>query len=92
MLHRFKKIVSIIIIIVLLPYIITLFINGGQIEKKTKVDEKSEHLEDYCISILAKEVSSDYEEEMLKVQAILVRTTVYKEIEENWYWFEFGLV
>ena len=32
--------------------------------------------------MLAKEVSSDYEDEMLKAQAVIVRTTVYSEIKE----------
>ena len=39
-------------------------------------------LREYCVRQLSKEVTSQYADEMLKVQAILVRTTVYKEIEE----------
>ena len=83
MLQRLKKIAAISIIAVLLPYIITIFINGASVESYGKKDEKEELLKDYCISILSKEVSSDYEDEMLKVQAILVRTSVYKEIGEQ---------
>ena len=70
MLQRLKKIAAISIIAVLLPYIITIFINGASVESYEKKDEKEEVLKDYCISILSKEVSSDYEDEMLKVQAI----------------------
>lgn len=77
MLQRLKKIGAIAIIVILLPYIITIFINGESIE----TDQHSA-LDDYCIGVLAKEVSSDYEEEMLKAQAVIVRTTVYSEVKE----------
>ena len=83
MLQKIKKTIAILLIMVLLPYIITIFINGKKVE--TEVDEsdsKSTQLKDYCIWVLSNEISSDYEEEMLRVQALLVRTTVYKEVEE----------
>lgn len=83
MLQKIKKTFAILLIMVLLPYIITIFINGKKVE--TEVDEsdsKSKQLKDYCIWVLSNEISSDYEEEMLRVQALLVRTTVYKEVEE----------
>lgn len=83
MLQRIKKAFAILIIIVLLPYIITIFINGKKVESGKETDGMNALLRDHCISVLAKEVSEDYEEEMLKVQAILVRTTVYKEVEEK---------
>lgn len=77
MLQRLKKIGAIAIIAILLPYIITIFLNGENIET-----EQHSALDDYCIGVLAKEVSSDYEEEMLKAQAVIVRTTVYSEVKE----------
>ena len=77
MLQKIKKGFSIFLIIVLLPYVITIFING-----KTLETEQTSALDDYCIRVLAKEVSSDYEEEMLKAQAVIVRTTVYSQITE----------
>ena len=87
MLRRFfqkvKRIFSVILIIVLLPYIVTIFMNGGVVETGgDQANGADALLEEYCISTLAKEVSSDYEEEMLKVQAVLVRTTVYQEVEK----------
>ena len=82
MLQRIKKAFAILIIIVLLPYIITVFMNGGNVDKSRETDGKTELLKAHCIGVLAKEVSSDYEEEMLKAQALLVRTTVYKQVEE----------
>lgn len=82
MLQRIKKTFAILIIIVLLPYIITIFMNGGDAQSTEKTDGTDELLKTHCIGVLAKEVSSDYEDEMLKVQALLVRTTVYKQVEE----------
>lgn len=82
MLQKVKKGFAILIILVLLPYIITIFINGKKVETNTE-DPRSLLLKKHCIGLLAKEVSSEYEDEMLKTQALLVRTTVYKEIEEK---------
>ena len=77
MLQRFKKMGALLIIIILLPYIITIFINGENIDAS-----QDTALDEYCIGVLAQEVSSDHEDEMLKVQAVVVRTTVYSEIKE----------
>lgn len=76
--QKIKKAGSICIILVLLPYIITVFMNGESIE----ASQYDTALDDYCIGILAKEVTSDYEDEMLKAQAVIVRTTVYSELQE----------
>lgn len=83
MLQRIKKAFAILIIIVLLPYIITIFMNGGNAQSTEKTDGKAELLKAHCIGVLAKEVSSEYEDEMLKAQALLVRTTMYKQVEEQ---------
>lgn len=56
--------------------------NGRRTGKEEEVDAKEALLKQHCIGVLAKEVSSDYEDEMLKVQALLVRTTIYKQVEE----------
>ncbi len=83
MLQKIKKYIAVLLIIVLLPYIVTIFLNGKHVEKQQKKDGKEELLKQHCIGILAREVSTEYEEEMLKVQALLVRTTVYQQIEEQ---------
>lgn len=77
MLRKIKKISSILIIIILLPYIVTIFWNGEKVSA-----EPDSMLDEYCIGVLAKEVSSEYEDEMIKAQAILVRTSVYSKIKE----------
>lgn len=83
MLQKIKKILAVLTIIVLLPYIVTIFMNGRRVESNEKKDKTNELLKEYCISMLAREVSTDYDDEMLKVQAVLVRTTVYKEVQEQ---------
>ena len=103
--HKFKQFGYYLIIIVLLPYVITVFINGPSITTsshvdgtyvKVKLDENQMAedsggegnvielpIEDYCIGIIAKEVLPEYEKEMLKAQAVLVRTDVYRRSEQE---------
>ena len=82
MFRKIKKFLAILTILILFPYIVTIFVNGKSVDSNDKTDKKNELLKEHCIGLLAKEVSTDYEEEMLKVQALLVRTTIYKEVEE----------
>ncbi|MCI8940602.1 MAG: hypothetical protein HFH12_11540 [Dorea sp.] len=93
MLQRMKRLGSYLIIIVLLPYIITVFLNGPSVKTTGKIEEDSimvendgketeMSIEEYCIGRLAKEIPASYEEEALKAQAVLVRTTVYGQIRE----------
>lgn len=94
MLQRIERLGCYLIIIVLLPYIITIFLNGPVVTTSAKIDEsyiKVEHdgketemsIEEYCIGRLAREIPASYEKETLKSQAILVRTTVYGQIRES---------
>lgn len=74
---RRKKWGVVLLLIASLPYLITIVLNGIS-------EENGESLTDsYCILRLAQEVSEDYEDEMLKAQAVLVRTTVYQEVQDN---------
>lgn len=75
--RKIKKFFAILLILVLLPYIITVFINGSEVASKDLA-----LLDEYCLSVLAKEVSSEYEDEMLKVQAVIVRTSIYQRVNE----------
>ena len=79
-----------LLIIVLLPYIITVFINGPKVITASKVDETMVNIkkkgkipvEEYCIGMLARDMPADYEKEALNAQAVLVRTEVYRMIQE----------
>jgi len=92
--HKITKILSILIIIVLLPYVITVFINGPRvlpdrnsngpyvrIQTENGVIEMP--LDEYSIGILAREMPIDYEREALKAQAVLVRTGLYRRIQQQ---------
>lgn len=113
--QTFKQFGYYLVIIILLPYVITVFINGPSITTsshvdgtyvKVKLDENQSEdvddtendgsavssgkdeiielpIEDYCIGIMAKEILPDYEKEMLKAQAVLVRTDVYRKIGQE---------
>lgn len=89
-----KQAVCVFLIIMILPYIVTLFINGNGVLKVTKADspyvtverdgaEKELSLDEYGISVLAKEIDGDVSLETLKAQAILIRTSIYKKIQEE---------
>lgn len=91
---KLKKVWAYLTIMVLLPYIITVFIHGPSFASTSNVDNtyikvKTKNgllempIEEYCIGVLAKEIPADYTEEALKAQAILVRTNVYMKIQEG---------
>lgn len=82
LIRKLKTLAAILLILVLLPYIVTVFANGKGTKDSETENPADALLKEHCIGLLAKEVSAEYEEEMLKVQALLVRTTVYKEVEE----------
>ena len=92
--QKLKKMGCYIIIIVLLPYVVTVFLNGPSIETAAPADEMEVMvkqgekeiqlpLDEYGIGRMAKEIPASYEEEAVKVQAILVRTAVYKQLKEE---------
>ncbi len=83
MISKFVKLLVLLSLLVILPYGIVLYLNEDFPSIKSETSDFNQQLEDYCLQVLASEVSSDYEDEMLKVQAILVRTTIYKEVQEN---------
>ena len=78
----------------LLPYIVTVLINGKSIDGngdnspfyvKVQVGdmEKKVLWDEYLTGVVAKEIQPDYHEEMLKVQTIITRTNLYRKIEEK---------
>lgn len=91
MYQKLKKWVSALFIIVLLPYIITIFLNGPMKVTSASIEEaeiyvKTERgrllmsMKDIGIGILAKEMPASFEKEALKAQAVLIRTRLYKEV------------
>ncbi len=91
---KLKRLGCYLIIIILLPYVITVFLNGSSITSYSHVDsvrvkvksgeqETEMPIEEYCIGVLAKVIPASYEKEALKAQAVLVRTEVYRKIRES---------
>ncbi len=77
-------------ILILLPYVVTILLNGRSSLAQdngtspyvtVKSDEKNRKisLDEYGIGILAKEIEGDAEEEALKAQAVLIQTSIYKK-------------
>lgn len=88
--YKIEKIGCYILIIILLPYIVTIFLNGPAITSSANVEERTVEVEnntiklkDYAIGLLAREIPASYEPEAIKAQAIMVRTKIYKELQEN---------
>ena len=89
-----KQAVCVLLIIMILPYIVTLFMNGNGVLKVTRADspyvtverdgaKKELSLDEYGISVLAKEIDGNVSTETLKAQAILIQTSIYKKIQEE---------
>lgn len=92
--RKLDKIMLAVSIIVILPYMVTVLINGKSIRAngdnsplyvKVQVGnvQKKVLWEEYFIGVLAKEIDVTYGDEALKAQAILTRTNLYRKIEEN---------
>ncbi|MDD2978621.1 MAG: SpoIID/LytB domain-containing protein [Hespellia sp.] len=70
---RLQSIGSFFLILILLPYVITVFLHG------TERPSDAEHQNQYLIGLLAASMPADYEAEALKCQAILLRTEYFRE-------------
>lgn len=97
--HKIKTICSFLVILILLPYIVAVFVNGGDVEVKGKGNEPAVQVrkilgkgrevmvevpwDEYFIGVLAKEMPETYEEEALKAQAVLIRTNLYQKLERS---------
>lgn len=92
--QKFKSIAAFLIILILLPYIVSVFVNGTDVREggsefyvKVKVPDTEQadgvteiEWTDYLAGILAEELSEDCEEETLKAQAVLIRTQIYRTL------------
>ena len=97
--QKLKSAAAFLVIIILLPYIISVFVNGadaasgdGSSSLYVKVEvpdtEEADGVReigwtDYLAGILAKEVSADFGEEAMKAQAVLIRTQIYRELSAS---------
>ncbi|SHK02851.1 SpoIID/LytB domain-containing protein [Hespellia stercorisuis] len=89
-----KKISSFLMILILLPYVITVFWNGTNIRKwnqdekqyvlvNTDGKEKQVLWEEYLIGVLADTIPRTYEKEAIAAQAVILRTVLQRELAEK---------
>ena len=96
--QKMKYAAAFLVIIILLPYIISVFVNGADAAAgegsvfyvKVKVPDTEEAdgiaeigWTDCLAGILAKEVPEDFGEEAMKAQAVVIRTQIYRELESS---------
>ena len=97
--QKMKSAAAFLVIIILLPYIISVFVNGadaaagdGSSSLYVKVEvpdtEEADGIAEIgwtdCLAgILAKEVPEDFGEEAMKAQAVVIRTQIYRELESS---------
>lgn len=70
---------SLFILLIFVPYLVTVYLHGG-LPFGTGVDEQTEA---QVTARLAAQIPADYEMECLKAQAVIVRTNLYREMEEK---------
>ena len=68
-----------IVVLLLLPYLITILINGYDM---AVLNQKADS-ETVLPVILALQISSDYEPETIKAQAVIARSNLYRKIGEK---------
>lgn len=93
--QKLRQGVTFLLVLILLPYVITVFANGPQIKEWNRKSEqyvqvrlnesKTEMVgeEEYFIGVLAKNIPSDYEQEAIAAQAVVLRTLLKKEIADK---------
>lgn len=92
--NKLEKVLFVISVLVILPYMVTVLINGKSIRAngdnsplyvKVQVGnvQKKVSWEEYFVGVMAKETDVTYGDEALKAQAVLTRTNLYRKIEKN---------
>lgn len=73
---------SIFILIVFIPYLVTVYLHGS-IGGLFSGSGEDEQLEQQVVAQLAAQIPADYEMECLKAQAVIARTNLYREMNET---------
>ena len=96
--QKFKSIAAFLVILILLPYIVTVFVNGADVKEsdggdfyvKVRIPDTEEadgvtemKWTDYLAGILAAEISEDCQTETMKAQAVVIRTQIYRTLENS---------
>lgn len=92
--QKVKALLSFLCILILLPYIVTVFLNGSDLSDPGKIraayvrytdgsQVRQVLWEEYFVGVMAKEISAECELETLKAQAVVLRTSLYQELENS---------
>ncbi len=97
--QKLKTICSFLVILILLPYVVAVFVNGGDMEVigknggtyvpvKVKAEDGTEKIkkvswDEYFVGVLAKEMPVSYKENALKAQAVIIRTNLYQALDNK---------
>ena len=97
--QKLKSAAAFLIILILLPYIVSVFVSGTGVradrkEEETYVQVKTEDARgeiqteelgwtEYLVGILAEDLPRDTEHEAVKAQAVLVRTSLYQTLSKE---------
>lgn len=96
--QKLRSLGAFLVVLLLLPYGITIFIHGADRKKETYEEEyvrvetewekqgketREVPWEEYFLGVLALETPEESEPEMLKAQAVLIRTKLYQQMEEE---------
>lgn len=79
MMERIKTLLSLIVIVICLPYLVTFVVQGdflNEPEKEETVEDRSDEDTERLILMLASEMPVTYEKEALKAQAVIARTNL----------------
>lgn len=83
--EKFKFYGAILILIILVPYLMTIYFHG--LPGRVSEGKEQAELEQKVIRMVAAEMSGHYEKEALKAQAVIARTNLYRDpsltVEEN---------
>lgn len=79
--EKFKLYGSIFILIIFVPYLLTVWVRGGFGGKQT--DPVQTQIEEQLPFVAAREISTDSESECLKTQMIIARTNLWKSYQKT---------
>ena len=86
MMERLKTVISLIIIIIFLPFLVTFVVQGDFLNQSGEAETDAEQLDpdtEQLVLILAHEMPVSYEEEALKAQAVIARTNLLYAREKD---------
>ena len=86
MMERIKTLLSLIIIVICLPYLVTFVVQGdflGDTQEEETEEDKADENTDELVLMLANEMPLSYEKEALKAQAVIARTNLFYAQEND---------